>query len=69
MGTKVSMTKLPWCDTCEQKGRATLAEFDAKTIWGPWAYMCRPCWESLGEYDDLGTGKGQQLELRKAGGE
>ena len=44
-------------------------EYDAKTIWGPWANMCRPCWESLGMYNDLGTGKGQQLELRKAGGE
>lgn len=68
MGSKVSMTTLPTCDTCKQKGREAVAEFDAKTIWGPWANMCRPCWESLAMYNDLGTGKGQQLELRTAGG-
>lgn len=37
------------------------AEYDAKTIQGPWANLCGPCYIRFGV--GLGTGKGQRLVL------
>ena len=69
MGTEVKMTKLPWCDICEQHSRTVLAEYDAKTAAGPWAYMCQLCWSMFSAYPGkLGTGMGQRLVLRDKGG-
>lgn len=56
MSTQVKVSKLPKCDLCAQT-----AAYDAKTIQGPWAYMCRTHFEQLGI--GLGTGYGQRLVL------
>ena len=43
------------CNFCEGE-----AEYDGKTIYGPWAFMCFRCFEAFGV--GLGLGKGQKLE-------
>ena len=50
----------PTCDIC----RARPAAVDGKTVHGPWAYMCVPCFETLGV--GLGLGKGQRLLIEPA---
>lgn len=55
MGTTVSVTTLPKCDFCDES-----AQYDAKTIVGPWAYMCEKHFGLLGR-GRLGTGWGQRL--------
>ena len=42
------------CDVCGSK-----AVYDAKTIHGPWAFLCEPHFLILGV--GLGVGKGQKL--------
>ena len=62
-GISVVVARLPPCGLCER----TPARFDCRTIYGPWAYLCRSCWPtySLGR---LGTGYGQELILDTAEG-
>ena len=40
---------------------APFAEYDGRTISGPWAYMCEECFVRFGV--GLGTGKGQRLVI------
>ena len=47
---------------CDIHGGAHPAEFDGKTVMGPWANMCAEAMNSVGI--GLGTGKGQRLVLR-----
>ena len=49
------MQELPSCDFCKQEGRDPVepAEYDAKTILGPHAYMCQEHFEKYGT--SLGT--------------
>lgn len=62
MGTKVEMDVIPTCDIC----RTRKAKYDAKTIHGPWAYMCQSDWQVYGGTGGkLGTGYGQELVERK----
>jgi hypothetical protein len=58
MGTFVIVAKLPVCDIDPAHGAA---KYDAKTVRGPWANLCRDCFEELGI--GLGTGRGQELRL------
>ena len=51
--------ELPACDICKAGGIESEAEFDGKTIEGPWANMCNPHFHIHGT--GLGTGKGQRL--------
>ena len=52
--TKAMVAKLPKCDFC-----AADANYDGKTIVGPWANMCS---DHFAEYGiGLGLGRGQQL--------
>lgn len=44
------------CDICAD----FKAEYDAKTFRGPWAFMCKSCFEKFGV--GLGMGKGQILK-------
>jgi len=44
------------CDFCDSK-----AEYDGKTKFGAWAYMCQTHFNQVGV--GLGTGKGQKLEV------
>lgn len=62
MSTGVFVAKLPNCDLCAEEGVTKPAHFDAKTVMGPWAYLCDDHWlsHSVGA---LGTGLGQELML------
>lgn len=55
--------KLPDCDMCKAEGRKEPAEYDSKTVHGPWASLCEPHWQKYG-VKPLGTGRGQKLVLR-----
>lgn len=55
--TKVSVYALPKCNFCGE-----VATYDGKTICGPWANMCRKCFENCGV--GLGLGRGQELVLK-----
>ena len=46
------------CDMCGDP-----AKYDAKTPFGPWAYLCEECFVMLGCL--LGTGRGQKLKEEK----
>jgi hypothetical protein len=63
MSTEVTVTQLPTCDICKADGMQVDAEYDAKTVFGPWANMCRRCYVTYGP-GRLGTGYGQRLVLR-----
>lgn len=66
MSTTATLTTLPPCDLCKVAGdRVATAAYDAKTIHGPWAFMCEPHYLAHRAYPELGTGKGQRLVLRK----
>jgi hypothetical protein len=39
----------------------TTAAYDARTVGGPWAYMCHWCFVHYALYLELGTGKGQRI--------
>lgn len=61
MAAEVKVAVIPTCDVCKTRPAA----YDGKTVHGPWAYMCEPCFAALGI--GLGTGLGQRLILREAG--
>ena len=58
MSKKTKIAEQKTCDICDKP-----AEYDGKTILGPWAYMCEQHFSKLGV--GLGTGKGQKLEVVK----
>lgn len=63
MSDSVKVTRLPKCDMCKD---GTLAEYDAKTNRGPWAYMCGPHYNmNAANNTKLGTGVGQKLILEE----
>jgi len=57
--TEVTVPELPECDIHKQYVAGVPALYDGKTVHGPWAYMCQPCFDALGV--GLGLGKGQRL--------
>jgi len=60
MEKAVYLPELPNCDICKD---GTKAEYDAKTVFGVWAYLCRKCFSKYGI--GLGIGKGQKLVRRE----
>lgn len=54
MSTEVKVDRLPKCNLCHE-----VAEYDAKTYEGYWAYLCKSHYAVLGV--GLGTGLGQRL--------
>jgi len=56
--TTTTITEPKTCDICDDDTRA---EYDARTAFGPWAYMFEDHFRKAGV--GLGTGKGQRLEL------
>lgn len=65
MSTQVTVPVLPNCDMCALSDIEFPAEYDAKTVYGPWANMCRRHWQVFAAFPDLGTGKGQRLVLKE----
>ena len=62
--TWVVIPKIPDCDMCKQNPPAP-AYADGKMLVGPWANMCKDCFEVLGI--GLGLGMGQELLLEPPG--
>lgn len=57
--TEVEMPSIPLCDIDKAHGKAWA---DAKLNVGPWAYVCKACFE---KYEcSLGLGLGQRLVSR-----
>ena len=62
MSNRVEMDVIPKCDICQTRK----AKYDAKTVQGPWAYMCQSDWLAYGGTGGkLGTGYGQELVERE----
>ena len=59
MATTARVLVFPKCDF--HPNEVHPAEFDFKTLQGPWGNGCREAWELNRAYPDLGTGKGQRL--------
>ena len=55
--TSVVVAEIPDCDFC--KPTPVPAYADGMTTMGPWANMCRPCFDIYGI--GLGLGRGQEL--------
>ena len=49
--------------TCDMAGCEKKAEYDAKTIYGPWGNLCQDHFDAIGI--GLGTGKGQRLIVKE----
>ena len=58
MDNTINVLVFRYCDLCPPEDE-TIAYYDAKTKWGPWANMCEKHFaEAEGK---LGTGKGQKF--------
>jgi len=57
--TSVKVSGSKYCDFCSQLGKTTIAHYDGKTSYGPWANMCEYHFNLNGV--GLGLGKGQKL--------
>ena len=53
------VSSLPNCDICKLNNKNTQANYDAKTNFGQWGYLCEDHFIEYGI--GLGTGKGQRL--------
>lgn len=60
---QTEVEELPDCDFCAQHGDTVHADFDGKTVLGPWANMCKRHFNQFGV--GVGEGKGQRLVVRK----
>ena len=60
--TTAPVLVLPLCDLCMLEDKKGQAQYDGKTIHGPWAYMCEEHFKIYGV--GLGLGRGQRLILR-----
>lgn len=59
MSTEAYVKELPNCDFCKQDNLIVDAEYDGKTVMGPWANMCAKHHVQYGT--GVGTGRGQKL--------
>lgn len=57
--TEVTVTVLPLCDLCTERGITRPATVDGKTTMGPWAHMCDAHYDVYGV--GLGLGQGQRM--------
>lgn len=63
-GVEVEVAALPPCSIHFERFRQSVdAHYDAKTIWGPWAYLCETCFKRYGP-GRLGTGFAQRLVVK-----
>lgn len=56
---EATVSQLPDCDICKSKGKKVEANYDAKTNFGQWGYLCENHFLEYGI--GLGEGKGQRL--------
>lgn len=49
--------KIPKCDICLSHGREESAVYEAKTIFGPRAFLCQKCFEEVGISLKMGLGR------------
>ena len=56
--TETLVNRIPKCDLCDEEAR-----YNARTSFGPWAYLCEKHFKSHGI--GLGMGYGQMLKLRE----
>ena len=61
MHREVNVPEFPPCDFCKREGRQRPAQYDGKTVFGPWAYMCETHYQRYGI--GLGLGRGQRLKV------
>ena len=65
MSEEVTILEPKGCDFCQQAGEGFVqAQFDFKTVMGPWANGCTRHYEKFRLYDRLGTGMGQRLIVK-----
>ena len=68
-GIHTTVTKYPDCDMCKIDFRLPdikiNAYYDAPTVYGSQAYMCRTCYLKYRMHDKLGVGLGQQFLLER----
>lgn len=57
------VSAFPNCDFCKMRGITRSAEYDFKTVEGPWAFGCQDHFDGHHRYDKLATGMGQKLIL------
>lgn len=62
--TVAETAEMPDCDFCAESGKKRTAQYDGRTKFGPWAYMCDTHFRAHGI--GLGLGKGQRLILADA---
>lgn len=68
MSTIAKISKLPLCDICkhiEKRDAIPVAHYDFRMTSGTWAYGCEDHYLTHRAYRELGTGKGQKLEVAK----
>ena len=47
--TTAYLATIPACDLCESHGLTIPAKYDGPTVFGPWAYLCDPCFSDQGK--------------------
>lgn len=62
MSTTRIVESIPPCDLCLDAGFDRPAFADCRTVFGPWANLCRSCFGTYGPRL-LGTGHGQRFIL------
>jgi hypothetical protein len=63
--TIAELPHIPDCDYCQGDYTVKVAEYDAQTFGGFWAYMCKYHYLLNAKYAELGVGKGQRLVVTK----
>lgn len=48
---------IPKCDICLSHGSEKEALYEAKTTFGPWAFLCEKCFNEVGVSLKLGLGR------------
>ncbi len=49
--------KIPKCDICLSHGSEKEAVYEAKTSFGPWAFLCEKCFDEVGISLKMGLGR------------
>jgi hypothetical protein len=55
--TVLKVHKIPKCDICLSQGTEKDAIYEAKTSFGPWAFLCEKCFDEVGISLKMGLGR------------